>query len=156
KAYNSSHQELILEGASKIIEQHNVKLLIVDSAVAHYRAEFLGRGTLAERQQRLNKFMHMLLRIAETYNVAAVATNQIQASPDMFFGDPFKPTGGHVVAHTSTYRVYLKRSGRNRIARMVDSPYHPEREITFVLSEKGIEDVEEKEKKGKGSNSSSS
>lgn len=154
KAYNSSHQELILEGASKIIEQHNVKLLIVDSAVAHYRAEFLGRGTLAERQQRLNKFMHMLLRIAETYNVAAVATNQIQASPDMYFGDPFKPTGGHVVAHTSTYRVYLKRSGRNRIARMVDSPYHPEKEVTFMLSEKGIEDVEEKEKKGRGSNSS--
>ncbi|MEM0367106.1 MAG: DNA repair and recombination protein RadA [Candidatus Nitrosocaldus sp.] len=156
KAYNSSHQELILEGASKIIEQHNVKLLIIDSAVAHYRAEFLGRGTLAERQQRLNKFMHMLLRIAETYNVAAVATNQIQASPDMFFGDPFKPTGGHVVAHTSTYRVYLKRSGRHRIARMVDSPYHPEREVTFMLSEKGVEDVEEKEKKGRGSSSSSS
>lgn len=143
KAYNSAHQELIIEDVGSIIEKNQLKLLIVDSAVAHYRAEFLGRGTLAERQQRLNKFMHMLLRISETFNVAAVVTNQIQASPDTYFGDPFRPTGGHVVAHTSTYRIYLKRSGRNRIARMVDSPYHPEREVMFALSDKGIEDPEE-------------
>jgi len=151
KAYNSAHQELIIEDVGSVIEKNNVKLLIVDSAVAHYRAEFLGRGTLAERQQRLNKFMHMLLRISEMYNLAAIATNQIQASPDTYFGDPFRPTGGHVVAHTSTYRIYLKRSGRNRIARMVDSPYHPEREVMFVLTDKGIEDPEESStKKSRG------
>ncbi|RMF30098.1 MAG: DNA repair and recombination protein RadA [Candidatus Nitrosothermus koennekii] len=147
KAYNSSHQELILEEVGRMIEKLNARLLIIDSAIAHYRAEFLGRGTLAERQQRINKFMHMLVRLAETYNIAVVATNQIQASPDTFFGDPFRPTGGHVVAHTSTYRVYLKRSGRNRIARMVDSPYHPEREVLFVLTEGGVADPEEKKKK---------
>ncbi len=151
KAYNSAHQELIVQACSKMIEKHGIRLVIVDSAVAHYRAEFLGRGTLADRQQRLNKIMHMLLRIAETYNVAVVATNQIQAIPDTFFGDPLRAAGGNVVAHTSTYRVYLRRSGKNRIARMVDSPYHPEREVMFMLSEKGIEDVEEKEKKGKSS-----
>jgi DNA repair protein RadA len=140
KAYNSAHQELIIEQTGPVIDSNNIRLLIVDSAVAHYRAEFLGRATLAERQQKLNKFMHILLRIAETYAVAVVATNQIQSSPDSLFGDPFRPTGGHVVAHTSTYRVYLKRSGKNRIARMVDSPYHPEREVLFTLSERGVED----------------
>ena len=138
KAYNSAHQELIVEQTGPIIDTNKVKLLIVDSAVAHYRAEFLGRATLSDRQQRLNKFMHMLLRIAETYNVAVLATNQIQSSPDAIFGDAFKPTGGHVVAHTSTYRIYLKRSGKNRIARMVDSPYHPEREVLFTLAEQGV------------------
>lgn len=147
KAYNSAHQELILEDVGTIIDKTGARLLIVDSGVAHYRAEFLGRGTLAGRQQRLNKFMHLLLRIAETYNIAAVVTNQIQASPDTFFGDPFRPTGGHVVAHTSTYRIYLKRSGRNRIARMVDSPYHAEREVLFHLTDKGIEDAEASKKK---------
>ena len=55
--------------------------------MAHYRAEFLGRATLSERQQRLNKFMHILVRIAETYKVAVLATNQIQSSPDAIFGD---------------------------------------------------------------------
>jgi DNA repair protein RadA len=140
KAYNSAHQELILVVAGSVIDTNNVKLLIVDSAVAHYRSEFLGRATLSERQQRLNKFMHILVRIAETYNVAVLATNQIQSSPDAIFGDAFRATGGHVVAHTSTYRVYLKRSGKNRIARMVDSPYHREREVLFRLSEHGVAD----------------
>jgi DNA repair protein RadA len=143
KAYNSSHQELVVSSLGTHIEKNGARLVIVDSAVAHYRAEFLGRATLAERQQRLNRFMHMLLRLAEAYNVAVVVTNQVQAAPDVFFGDPSRPTGGHVVAHTSTYRVYLRKAGRNRIARMVDSPYHPEREVPFVLNEKGVSDPEE-------------
>ena len=141
KAYNSAHQELIIEEVGPIIEENNVKLLIVDSAVAHYLAEFLGRATLSDRQQRLNKFMHILVRIAETYEVAVLVTNQIQASPDAYFGETVRPTGGNVVAHTSTYRIYLKRSGKNRIARMVDSPYHAEREVVFALSDRGISDV---------------
>lgn len=143
KAYNSAHQELIIEETGPVIEEQGVKLVVVDSAVAHYRAEFLGRATLSERQQRLNKFMHILVRMAETYEVAVVVTNQIQSSPDAYFGDAARPTGGNVVAHTSTYRIYLKRSsGKNRIARMVDSPYHAEREVLFTLSDRGISDVE--------------
>lgn len=141
KAYNSAHQELIIEETGPVIEENNVRLVILDSAVAHYRAEFLGRATLSERQQRLNKFMHILVRMAETYEVAVAFTNQIQASPDAVFGDVVRPTGGNVVAHTSTYRIYLKKSGKNRIARMVDSPYHAEREILFTLAERGISDV---------------
>src|ERR671924_1092648 len=143
KAYNSAHQELIIEETGPVIEQNNVRLIIVDSAVAHYRAEFLGRATLSDRQQRLNRFMHILIRMAETYKVAVMVTNQIQASPDAVFGDTVRPTGGNVVAHTSTYRIYLKRSGKNRIARMVDSPYHAEREILFTLAGRGISDVNE-------------
>ena len=143
KAYNSAHQELIIEETGPIIDSNNVKLLVVDSAVAHYRSEFLGRATLSERQQRLNKFMHILVRIAEMYTVAVVATNQIQSSPDAVFGEAFRPTGGHVVAHTSTYRVFLKRAGKNRIARMVDSPYHPEREVLFTLNEQGVADPDQ-------------
>jgi DNA repair protein RadA len=140
KAYNSAHQELIIEEVGSVIDTENVKLLVVDSAVANYRAEYIGRATLSERQQKLNKFMRILVRIAETYDIAVVVTNQILSSPDAIFGDIFRPTGGHVVAHTSTYRVYLKRSGKNRIARMVDSPYHPETEILFALTEQGVSD----------------
>jgi DNA repair protein RadA len=87
--------------------------------------------------------MHILVRIAETYGVAIVVTNQIQAAPDAYFGDTVRPVGGHVLAHTSTYRIYLKRSGKNRIARMVDSPYHAEREILFTLANSGISDINE-------------
>jgi DNA repair protein RadA len=143
KAYNSAHQELIVSELGTVIEKEKTKLVIVDSAVAHFRAEFLGRGTLADRQQRLNRFMHTLLRTAEVHNVAVVVTNQVQAAPDVFFGDPTRPTGGHVVAHTSTYRIYLKKAGKNRIARMIDSPYHPERETVFVLNDRGVDDPPE-------------
>lgn len=149
RAYNSAHQTLILEEAGAIIEQHNIKLIIADSAVGLFRSEYLGRGTLSDRQQRLNRFMHLLVRTAETYNCAAVATNQVMASPDVFFGDPTKPIGGNVVAHTSTYRIYFKKSGKKRIARMVDSPHHPEEEVIFTVTEAGVADPEEETKKKK-------
>ena len=147
RAYNSAHQTLILEEASQMIRENNVKLLVVDSAVGLFRSEYLGRGTLSVRQQRLNKFVHLLVRIAETYNCAALATNQVMASPDVFFGDPTRPIGGNVVAHTSTYRIYLKKSGKKRIARMVDSPHHPEQEVIFGLGEAGVIDPDSEPKK---------
>ena len=140
KAYNSSHQEVIIQESPNVINLHNIKIMIVDSIVSHYRAEFLGRSVLSERQQRINRLLHILLRIAETCKIAVVITNQIQSSPDAIFGDPNKATGGNVMAHTSTYRLYLKKAGKNRIARMVDSPYHLEREILFALNEQGIGD----------------
>lgn len=149
RAYNSAHQTLILEESGPVIEENNVKLIVVDSAVGLFRAEYLGRGTLAIRQQKLNHFVHMLVRIAETYDCAALATNQVMASPDVFFGDPIRPVGGNVVAHTSTYRIYFKKSGKKRIARMVDSPHHPEEEVIFALGEAGVIDPEDAEKKTK-------
>jgi DNA repair protein RadA len=76
-------------------------------------------------------------------------TNQVMSSPDQFFGDPTKPIGGNVVAHTSTYRIYFKKSGKKRIARMVDSPHHPEQEVIFALAEEGVIDPEADTKKKK-------
>ena len=149
RAYNSAHQTLILEEAGPVIEENNIKLIIVDSAVGLFRAEYLGRGTLAARQQKLNHFVHLLVRIAEIYNVAAIATNQVMAAPDVFFGDPTRPVGGNVVAHTSTYRIYFKKSGKKRIARMVDSPHHPETDVVFALGEAGVVDPDEESKRTK-------
>ncbi len=149
RAYNSAHQILILEECGPVIKENNIKLIIIDSAVGLFRAEYLGRGTLAARQQKLNHFVHLLVRIAETYNCAALATNQVMAAPDVFFGDPTRPVGGNVVAHTSTYRIYFKKSGKKRIARMVDSPHHPEQEVIFALSEAGVVDPDDSIKKKK-------
>jgi DNA repair protein RadA len=149
RAYNSSHQMLILEEASRMINENNIKLIISDSAVGLFRSEYLGRGTLATRQQKLNRFVHLLVRLAETYNIASIMTNQVMSSPDQFFGDPTKPIGGNVVAHTSTYRIYFKKSGKKRIARMVDSPHHPEQEVIFALAEEGVIDPEVDTKKKK-------
>lgn len=149
RVFNSAHLELIIQSLAKYIEQNNVKLIIVDSVISLHRAEFSGRGTLADRQQRLNRLLHRLLRVAEIYNVAVMLTNQVISTPDTFFGDPTKPAGGNVLAHASTYRIYLRKSGRDRKAIMVDSPSHPYSETMFAISESGISDQTSKESKKK-------
>ena len=141
KVYNSNHLELVVRGLSRFIEKYNAKLLIVDSIISLHRAEFIGRGTLANRQQRLNKLVHRLLRLAEIYNIAVVVTNQVQSKPDTFFGDPTRPAGGNVIAHACTYRIYLKKSGPQRIATIVDSPCHPYSDTRFQVTENGVEDI---------------
>jgi DNA repair protein RadA len=149
KVYNSAHLELIVKNLGKYIDDYKAKLVIVDSIISLHRAEFSGRGTLADRQQRLNSIMHKLLRISEIYNIAIIVTNQVQSAPDTFFGDPTKPTGGNVIGHASTYRVYLRKSGENRVAKMIDSPYHPYSEVRFTVNEKGTDNVDEGKKSKK-------
>lgn len=144
RAFNSDHQILIVEKVDELIEKKNIKLIVVDSVISHFRAEYLGRETLATRQQRLNSHLHRLLRIAEVYNIPVVVTNQVISSPDVFFGPTEKPAGGHIIAHLSTNRVFIRKSKKNlRIAKIIDSPYLPETECAFVISEKGIEDTSE-------------
>jgi len=141
RAFNSNHQMLLVERANELSKELPVRLLIVDSLTAHFRAEYIGRGALAERQQLLNKHMHELLRFGELHNAVILCTNQVSAKPDAFFGDPTRPIGGHIVGHTATYRVYLRKSkaGR-RIARLIDSPSLPEAEAVLTVTEDGIKD----------------
>lgn len=141
RAYNSAHQIVIVDSAPKLIQENNIKLIIVDSVMSHFRAEYIGRGTLSERQQKLNHFVHKLLQLAEAYNIAVFITNQVMDAPGIFFGDPTKPVGGHVLAHSSTYRLYLRKSkGSKRVARLIDSPCLPEGEALFEITDHGIED----------------
>ncbi len=141
RAYNSSHQMLLAEKVHELSKEFPAKLLIVDSLTSHFRAEFVGRGALADRQQKLNKHMHDLLRWGDLNNGVVLVTNQVSSKPDAFFGDPTRPIGGHIVGHTATFRIYLRKSkGGKRIARLIDSPHLPEGEAVFSVSEKGIRD----------------
>ncbi|MFW9928402.1 MAG: DNA repair and recombination protein RadA [Candidatus Thorarchaeota archaeon] len=141
RCYNSDHQMALVDKVAKDAQNENIGLIIVDSLTSHFRAEYVGRGTLAERQQKLNQHIHAILRIAEVSNLAIVATNQVHAKPDQFFGDPTAPVGGHVVAHAAQTRVMLRKSkGNRRIARIADSPLLPESEAVFAINEEGIFD----------------
>jgi DNA repair protein RadA len=141
RAYNSSHQMLLVDKVIELSKQFPGRLLIVDSLTSQFRAEYVGRGALADRQQKLNKHMHDLLRWSDLYNGVVVVTNQVAAKPDAFFGDPTRPIGGHIVGHTATFRLYLRKSkGGKRIARLIDSPHLPEGEAVFSVSEIGIRD----------------
>jgi DNA repair protein RadA len=156
KVYNSSHLELIIKNLGKYVDDFKAKLVVIDSVISLHRAEFAGRGTLADRQQRLNSMLHKIIRLAEIYNIAVVITNQVQSSPDTFFGDPTKAAGGNVLGHASTYRIYLRKSGENRIAKMIDSPYHPYSDVRFTVNERGSDDIEEELKKKTSSSSKKS
>lgn len=142
RAFNSSHQILMADKINELIQSGtNIKLVIVDSLTAHFRAEYVGRESLAVRQQKLNQHLHTLQNIANTYNVAVFVTNQVQARPDAFFGSPTKAIGGHVLGHAATYRIWLKKGlAGKRIARLVDSPHLPEGEAVFKIITEGITD----------------
>ena len=142
RAFNSDHQILLLDKISEMIKEGEpIKLLIVDSLTAHFRAEFSGRGQLADRQQKLNKYMHNLMKIAEQHNLAVYVTNQVMANPAQMFGDPTTAIGGHIVGHASTYRIYLRRGKKDsRVAKLVDSPDLPDNEAIFFLSNSGVID----------------
>ena len=141
RAFNSHHQMLLAEKAFELAKEHPIRLLVVDSLTAHFRAEFVGRGTLANRQQKLNTHMHTLLKFGDQANAAIYVTNQVQSKPDTFFGDPTRPVGGHIVGHMATYRLYLRKSKvPKRIARLIDSPSLPEGEAVFNVTEDGVGD----------------
>ena len=143
RAYNSDHQILLLEKAKDVIRENNIKLVIVDSITSQFRSDYVGRGTLANRQQKLNQHMHALQKFADTFNLAVYITNQVMSRPDMLFGDPTAPIGGNIVGHQSTFRIYLRKSkGDLRIAKLVDSPNLPDGEAIFKVTTDGIKDKE--------------
>ena len=146
KAFNSNHQILLAEKAQEIAsesqdEEFPVRLLAVDSLTAHFRAEYVGRGELADRQQKLNKHLHDLMRVGDLNNTAVVVTNQVASNPDSFFGDPTQPIGGNILGHTSTFRIYLRKSkGNKRIVKLVDAPNLPDGEGVMRVEGAGLKD----------------
>ena len=146
RAYNSNHQILLVEKAGELAEELKatekpVRLMIIDSATAQFRSEYVGRGTLADRQQKINRHLHDALKFGDLNNAVVMITNQVMAKPDAFFGDPTRPIGGHIVGHTATFRLYLRKSkGEKRVAKLVDSPNMPEAEAVFSVSSIGIRD----------------
>ncbi|WOF16554.1 DNA repair and recombination protein RadA [Methanoplanus sp. FWC-SCC4] len=147
EAFTSDHQMLLVDSirelASELRETDKpLRLIVVDSLMAHFRAEYAGRGTLSARQQKLNKYMYDLAKLAKESNAVVIVTNQVQSNPAVFFGDPTKPTGGNIVGHASKFRVYLRKSkGGKRVAKLVDSPDQPEGEAAFVVEMAGLKSI---------------
>lgn len=143
KAFNSDHQMLLCEEAldeARELED-NVGLLVIDSLTAHFRAEYVGRGELAERQQKLNKHLADVSSFGSMLNAGVVITNQVASNPDSYFGDPTQPIGGNILGHKSTVRLYIRKSKDNkRIVKLVDSPDLPEGEAVFRITGGGLAD----------------
>ncbi len=144
RAHSSDHQMLLIESARELANElrtsdRPVRLFIIDSLTSLFRSEYAGRGTLAARQQKLNRHMHDLLKLIDEHNAVGLVTNQVMSNPAVLFGDPTKPIGGNIVGHTATFRLYLRKSkAGKRVARLVDSPNLPEGEAAFMVEMAGI------------------
>ena len=141
RAYNSAHQMLLVDEIKRMSKSVDVKLIIVDSLTSHFRAEYVGRGMLATRQQKLNRHLKELKQLSDVFNAIVLVTNQVMSKPDAMWGDPTKAIGGHIVGHASTFRLYLRKSkGGRRVARLIDSPNLPEGDAVISVTEDGIRD----------------
>lgn len=144
KAFNSNHQILLAEKAKELASEHEesewpIRIVCVDSLTAHFRAEYVGRGELADRQQKLNKHLHDLMRIGDLFNTAILVTNQVASNPDSYFGDPTQAIGGNILGHASTFRMYLRKSkGNKRIVRLVDAPNLADGEAVMRVQGEGL------------------
>lgn len=138
----SYEQEFIIENIQSLIDSYkNIRLLVIDSVIGNYRAEYRGAYMLSKRQQKLYHFMHKLSSIAQSNGIAVVVTNQVNSTGHRSCGD--NPAGGSIMTHAATYRIHLRRLHSNPIkiaARIVKSSYHPENEAYFILGWKGVED----------------
>ena len=141
RAYNSAHQMLLVDEIKRMSKSIDVKLVIVDSLTSHFRAEYVGRGMLAPRQQKLNRHLKELKQLSDVQNALILVTNQVMSNPAALWGDPTKAIGGHIVGHASTFRLYLRKSkGGRRIARLIDSPNLPEGEAVITVTAEGLTD----------------
>uniref|UniRef100_H2YAH8 DNA repair protein RAD51 homolog n=1 Tax=Ciona savignyi TaxID=51511 RepID=H2YAH8_CIOSA len=143
RADNSDHQSLLMQAAAMMSETPYA-VLLVDTL---YRTDYSGRGELSARQMHLARFLRTLLRLADEFGVAIIITNQVVAQVDggaMFCADPKKPIGGHIMAHASTTRLYLRKGrGDTRICKIYDSPCLPEAEAMFSINADGIGDAKD-------------
>lgn len=144
KVSNTDQQLELLKQAAALMASDHYALLVVDSLTNLYRTDYSGRGELSARQMHLAQFMRGLSKLAETYNICVVMTNQVVAKVDgsaMFGGNDKAPVGGNIVAHASTTRLFFKKGrGEQRICKIYDSPCLPESEATFSINADGVGD----------------
>lgn len=139
EAYTSAHQMLLLEAADEIIKDNKIKLIIIDSLMGHFRAEYIGREMLAARQQQLSIHLHKLTRLLRAFNCAAVIANQVTATPDAYSGFDPKAIGGNIVGHTVHTRIFIRKiRNSGRIMKIIASPFLPEGEAPMVITKYGF------------------
>eukprot|EP00636_Phaeomonas_parva_P015237 CAMPEP_0118854132 /NCGR_PEP_ID=MMETSP1163-20130328/2449_1 /TAXON_ID=124430 /ORGANISM="Phaeomonas parva, Strain CCMP2877" /LENGTH=365 /DNA_ID=CAMNT_0006786805 /DNA_START=266 /DNA_END=1364 /DNA_ORIENTATION=+ len=74
---HEEQMESVMLAQAILAEDGYFRTIIVDSVMALFRAEFLGRGQLSERQQLLSAHLRGLVMAAEEFNIAVVIINQV-------------------------------------------------------------------------------
>lgn len=147
RAYTAEHLHELTKHLPTLVSDFDIKLIILDSIITHFRSEYLGLGNLAMRQQKLAEIIHALQRTSDGFGVPVVVTNQVQTKVGVLFGDPNQGAGGNIMGHGGTYRVMLRKGkedkntgNRTILAQVIDASHLPEEKIRYMISEAGIVD----------------
>ena len=119
----------------------NVRVVVIDSITALYRAQFRGRERLAERQQRLHYVLDWNRRLTIVAGALVIYTNQVMTSPTGFM-EVKLPVGGNVLAHTVNARWLLLRASKTKnegVIRALDVPgLAPGFEVKYTIADDGL------------------
>ena len=107
-----------------------------------YKVEYPERSQLTVRQSKISKYLHMLLRIAQTNSVAVVITNQVHSNPQSYSeADRLQPIGGNIISYSSKYIVNIKGYGfQYRTAILEKHPYRPHFSVLLMIDNRGFVD----------------
>ncbi|MDO5859981.1 DNA repair and recombination protein RadB [Methanobrevibacter sp.] len=116
----------------------DVDLLVLDSAVALYRVDDMKSAKL---NKELGKQMGILSKIARTYDIAVVLTNQIYNAFDDEGNNDIRAVGGTILQYWSKVILQLERGTEidQRIATLIRHRSIPEgKKATFSITSNGI------------------
>ncbi|MCY3411912.1 MAG: DNA repair and recombination protein RadA [Candidatus Heimdallarchaeota archaeon] len=142
RAYTTDMQIKMLNSITAQIKDHQVKLLIIDSISSNFRAEYMGKEAIYDRQQKLNNHLQQLARLADIHDLAVVITNQVMSTMENDI--QLRPVGGNILAHGSTHRIQCSKSKLNssvRFAQVVASPSLKDAKASYQITDRGIEDI---------------
>ncbi|XP_021370414.1 DNA repair protein RAD51 homolog 3-like [Mizuhopecten yessoensis] len=121
------------------IKQHSkVRLVIVDSVAFHFRHDF---DDMSLRTRLLTSTAQNLIKLATTFELAVVLTNQMTTKVRAGESSQLVPALGESWGHASTIRVILYWEGQERYAWLYKSPSHREARVPYQVTMGGIRDV---------------
>jgi DNA repair protein RadA len=134
-------ERFVREELSGYLED-GARLVVIDSVIALYRAQYRGMEWLARRQQAINYLLDWLKRWARIYGSVAAITNQVLTHP-LPSGVALKlPAGGNIIAHASTHRFLMRKAGDAWLIECIDSPRIAKgASVQFKITEAGVEDA---------------
>lgn len=151
EARNSAMQRIIIDHVGKRIKDNRVKLLIIDSATAHFRSEYINRDQLSPRQQTLNSHLQVVSKLTRMFDLVTLLTNQEVAVPTVGYGGAAtsRPVAGNIFGHRGFMNLGIWRpdnpTSEMRIITIEKHPSLPPRRQEITLTEQGF--FEPKEKK---------
>ncbi len=129
----------------KIMDQTGAKLIFLDSIATHFRSEYGdSRQLFPERQQKANRVLHALKRMAVNYNALVIITNQVTGNVDAQnkYSKKYSHSMGYTIGHESQVRILIEPVGEFRRIKVEKAVDLPNDYCHLIMTEFGLLDPE--------------